>query len=211
MNTMKKNTKKLLYFLAFLIIPLLVSCNLKPINSTVNITTNEADDTISNFFTSLKKGNLKNASEYLDKSNEIYNSDLKFRSPLQENILKKEFSRLEYKILSTSNNYNAKVVIEITSPDLLSIYNGVMSKSLEELVSKYLSGNDAEQLQAKNELKKVALDSVNSRLSRDDFPKITKVVKLDLSLVDEKLVITPNEDFLYVLTGRMPQLLKNIK
>lgn len=208
---MKKDIKKLLCFLTLLILPLLVSCNLNPINSTANIATNKAEWAVSEFFDSLKKGDFKNASEYLDKSNEIYNSDLKFKSSLQENILKKEFSKVDYKILSASNNTTTKVILEITSPDLLSIYNRVMSKSLEELIAKFLKGYNDEKLQAKNELKKIALDSVTNKLSRDDFPKITKVVKLNLYEVDGKLVIKPNEDFLYVLTGRMPKLLKNIK
>jgi hypothetical protein len=205
---MNKNIKKTL--LIFIILTLfLVSCSSKPSNTVASA---PVEETLSNFFHYLKNGDLNSASEYLDKSKEDYNSSLKFQSSFQEEIIKKVFSKTEYKIISSScKGSTAKINLEITSPDLLSIYNDVMSKSLSPLIDKYLNGNEKDKADAKNEAKKIASISVTNILNSSNFPKTTNKVKLTLSEVNGKWLINPNEDFIYALTGRMPQLLRQVK
>lgn len=205
---MNKNVKRPL--LVFIILTLfLVSCNSKPSNT---LTSYPAEEVVSTFFHYLKNGDLISASAYLDKRKEGYNSSLKFQSSFQEDIIKKVFSKIEYKILSSScKGSTAEVNLEITSPDFLSIYNEVMSKSLEPFIDKYLNGSEKDKVDAKNEAKKIASSSITNILNSSNFPKTTNKVKLTLSKANGKWLITPNEDFIYALTGKMPQLLREVK
>jgi hypothetical protein len=205
---MNKNINKPL--LIFIILTLfLVSCSSKPSNT---IASAPVEETLSNFFRYLKNGDLNSASKYLDKSKEDYNSSLKFQSSFQEEIIKKVFSKIEYRIISSScKESTAKVNLEITSVDFLSIYNDVMSKSLSPLIDRYLNGSAKDKADAKNEAKKIASSSITNILNSSNFPKTTNKVKLTLSEVNGKWLIEPNEDFIFALTGRMPQLLRQAK
>lgn len=206
---MNKNIKRPL--LIFIILScFLVSCNSKPINTAAN--TAPVEETLLKFFQSLKDGDLNSASQYLDKNKEDYNSSLKFQSSFQEDILKKVFSKIDYRIISTHcKGSTAEVSLEITSVDLLSIYNDAMSKSLEPLIDKYLNGSEKDKIAAKNEAKKIASASINNIISSNNFPKTTNKVKLVLSEVNGKWIVEPNEDFIYAITGKMPQLLRGVK
>lgn len=205
---MNKNIKRPL--LIFIILAcFLVSCSGKPSSTAENTAPVEA--TLLDFFQSLKNGDLNNASKYLDKSKEDYNISLKFQSSFQEDLLKKVFSKIDYKIISTYwKGDTAEVSLEITSVDLLSIYNDVMSKSLEPLIDKYLNGSEKDRIAAKNEAKKIASTSINNIISNNNFPKTTNKVKLILSEANGKWLIEPNEDFIYAITGRIPQLLRQV-
>lgn len=205
---MNKNIK--IPLLIFIILTLfLVSCSSKTSSTTARA---PVEETLSNFFHSLKTGDLNSASQYLDKSKGTYNSSLKFQSSFQEDMAKQTFSKIDYKIVSTScNEDTAKATVEITTLDLLKIYDDLMSKSLSPLIGKYLNGNEKDKIAAKNEAKKIVSTSMTNIINSNNFPKTTSKVKLTLSKANGKWLIEPKEDFIYAITGRMPQLLSQVK
>lgn len=206
---MNKILKSLLFIVMVIISSLyLVSCNGKTGEPSEDFSLSKPEESISKFFYSIKTGDLITAAQYLDKSDKSFNVDLKFNSQTQEKIIKEVFARTDYKIISSSYRSNkAEVLIEITSPDLLSIYNEMNAKLMKPIIDKYLNGNEKEKAEAKNEGKKLGMKYLMDVLNSGSYPKTTNKVKLKLMKTGDKWILIMNEDFIYALTGRMPQLL----
>lgn len=204
MSTYKKLLSTLLCFVLSLS---LMSCGLNS-NKSSN-SSPKAEETVSSFFNSLKAGDFDKAANYLDKSNKEYNTDLKFKNSLEEKLVKTAVSKVSYKILSSqANSHNAVVEVEITSPDLLNIYNDVMSNIITPIIPEYSSANESEKQKIKSKAVKAAVEYIAKTLNSEGCPKTTNTAKLTLYEQNSKWIIKPNEDFIYALTGKMPQLLR---
>lgn len=132
-----------------------------------------------------------------------------FSKKFEEKIIKDSFSKLEYNIISCkTRSKTAEVKVKITSVDLSTIYNELTSKQLKPLIDIYLNGNEKEKIQAKSEAKNIINSYINNELKKENCPKTTNEIKLTLKLENDKWLITTNEELLYALSGRMPQLLR---
>ena len=182
------------------------SGNVSNANSTL-----EVENVVNSFFTDLKNGNLESASKYLEDNDRYYNVEFKFKNKIYEDILKKTFSKMDYKIENlTVRNSSAEANVQITSLDLLGMYNQC-SKELDPLIKVYLSGNENEKTKAKNEIKSILKDRLEESVKKGDYPKLKGTVKINLIMKDGKWIIVPNSDLIYYLTGRMIGLMsKNL-
>lgn len=132
-----------------------------------------------------------------------------FSKKFEEKIIKDSFSKLQYNIISCkARSKTAEVKVKITSIDLSTIYNELTSKQLKPLIDIYLNGNEKEKIQAKSEAKNIINSYINNELKKENCPKTTNEIKLTLKLENDKWLITTNEELLYALSGRMPQLLR---
>lgn len=206
------------YFKIFIVIFILVTFSYTTYHyfySTKNASntksTLEVENVVNSFFTELENGNLENASKYLEGNNKYYNVEFKFKSKTYEDILKKTFSKMDYKIENlTVKNSSAEAKVQITSFDLLEMYNQC-SKELDSLIHVYLNGSENEKIKAKNEIKSILTDRLEESVKKGDYPKLKGTVKISLIMKDGKWIIVPNEDLIYYLTGRMIGLMsKNL-
>jgi hypothetical protein len=171
----------------------------------------EVKTAINSFFTDLKNGKLQDASKYLKGDDMFYNVEFKFKNKTYEDVLKKVFSKIDYKIENaTVGNSAAEANVQIISPDLLGMYNKC-SKELDPLIKVYLSGNANEKEKAKNEIKGILKNKLEQSVKQGEYPKLKGTVKINLIMKAGKWVIVPNTDLIYYLTGRMIGLMsKNL-
>lgn len=172
------------------------------LNSTMQV-----ENVVNGFFTDLKSGNFQDVSKYVEANNRYYNFEFKFKNKTYEDILRKTFLKIDYKIEDLSvRNSSAKAKVKITSLNLLEMYNENSSK-LNPLIQAYLTGNDNEKIKSKNEIKSILKNKMELAIKTGDYPKLEGTVKIGLTLKDGKWIINPNEDLIYYLTGRMVGLM----
>jgi hypothetical protein len=186
----------------------MASCSFNSTQLDASPQVTEVKESIDSFFSSIKVGNLSDAASYLYKNDKWYNNNLKFKSQTQQKIVKEEFAKINYKIISSSyGSENVEVLLQINSADLLDIYGQMMKKFLGPIIDKYIKSSGKDKELAKNQAKELGVKYLNEELSNKNYPKTTNKVKLKLVKENGKWVIKMNEDFVYALTGRMPGLL----
>lgn len=202
-------TIKILICIILLISLGLVVCKSEPVNKYDNYSSYKLEESISQFFHYLKTGDLASAAIYLDKGKEDYNDSLTFKSKTQEKVLKELFKKVDYKIVSYKcKGDEAEVLVELTSPDLLTIYNDMMLKFMEPIIYKYVNGSEMDKVQAKNEAKSKGMSYLVDTLNSNSYTVINSKIKLKAIEENDRWVIIMDEKLIYALTGRMPQLLR---
>lgn len=167
----------------------------------------EVSNTINSFFTELKNGRLDNASKYVVNDNKYANLNFNINNQTYEYMLKKLFSKLNYRIENvTVNGAAATARLNITSVDLLSFYN-TYSNELNPLIQSYLNGNEAQKIDAENKIKALITDKVGRDIDRGSYQKLTGDIDLNLKKVNGKWLIEPDQKLIYYLTGKMTSIM----
>lgn len=167
----------------------------------------EVLNTINSFFTELKNGRLDNASKYVINDNKYANLDFNLNNQIYEDMLKKLYSKLNYRIENvTVKGTSATARLNITAVDLLSFYN-TYSRELNPLVQSYLKGNEAEKKDAENKIKELITDKVGTDINNGNYQKLSGNVDVKLKQVSGKWLIEPDQQLIYYLTGKMTSIM----
>lgn len=161
--------------------------------------------TIEGFLEALKTGDTTKASEYLFHDRNSYdfiNSVFTFENDQQKELALKTFSRIKYKIKSTTkiddNMY--KATIEIENVDFV--------KVTEEILPQIVDKTDASVEQTEEELNKMITlvnDAYIAKLSDPTVPLIKNTIEIELfkDMAITKISIIPNNDLLNSISGNL--------
>lgn len=161
--------------------------------------------TVEGFLGSVIAGDITKASEYLFHDRNSYdfiNSVFTFENDQQKELALKTFSRIKYKIKSTSkideNRYKATVEIE----------NVDFVKITEEILPQIVDKTDASADQSEEEINKMITlvnDAFIAKLSDPTVPLIKNTIEIELfkDMAITKISIIPNNDLLNSISGNL--------
>lgn len=104
------------------------------------------DEAVKGFFDALNKNDIKTAATFLNSNNK----KLSYDNQDQKKIVEKLFSRIKYKIISSTVSGNtAKVKTSITAPDLVKVTNKMTNELLPTIFEDAMKGNVDEKKEEK--------------------------------------------------------------
>lgn len=165
------------------------------------------DKTVNSFFTSLQKGDIKNATTYLVSSTSNKNT-FTYNSPEQEKIIQQIFSKLKCEIVSSSVEGNtATVKTKVTAPDLTRITTKMISELLPALFVQALSGDNAQQDNDKL-FEQYFINSISD-------PNVSLTTsEIDIKLIKDKnkktWLIQPDDNLSNAMTGNFEKAINSI-
>jgi len=162
---------------------------------------------VDSFFTELKKGDIKSALKYVESASNCYSIDAKIKNKTYEDLLKMVLSKIQYKIddINLKDSF-ATVKLQIESVDLLSFYNKYFEE-LSPLIKGYLSGNEKEKVQAKNQIKTLLVSRVDNDIQKGNYEKFKGTVKINLVMRNGEWIIEADDNLIYYLSGKMTALM----
>lgn len=159
---------------------------------------------VSGFLGALKNSNIEEMSKYIVPDSEENGIEEVFDSgdEFSEEAFKIAFSKLDYKILSSSVDGNTAVVeTEINAPNLGKIMTELIQEALPLVFASAFS-EDASDDDVSDFMNTLFLDKVNS----DDMPMVKKTVKINLVEENGNWLINPDNDFVNAITGNLMQM-----
>ena len=160
------------------------------------------ENTVKSFFDSLISFDVKKAVTYVTTGN----ADFTYDSKEEEEIVKQLFTRIKYRIISTTVNKDTAIVkTEIMAPDSVKIMKEALSNNLQDLFSAALSDEPIGQ----NESLQTVVELIAAKLSKPDVPMLKGEVDIRLSIDRSRnmWLIEPEEDFRRAITGRVGEAL----
>lgn len=155
------------------------------------------DKTVTDFLDAVKQGDFETALQYVE--TEADQPIISLDSPEEEKLGKLIFSKLSYKIVSTSkDNDTASVQTEITSPDLLRIVTQAMGDLFALAFTNAFSQDTNNQ-----DMDKIAEQYFEDSLSDPNVPMATNVVEFTLKKQDKTWIIVPDDDLINALMGNI--------
>lgn len=146
---------------------------------------------VDKFYSALKKGNINEMSELVNKDISTKEKTDKKLTAEQEEALKKVLSGTEIKISNTEEKDNeAKVTATVTAVDAGDIMGNYMVTAIQKSLAASMSGKSDKELQ--QDLEKDLINTVN----KGDLKKITQDINIELIKQDKKWVIKDPESVL---------------
>lgn len=191
-------------FKSFLTILLIVILSL----SLFSCSSTTANDTVKEFFESLKSGDVIKASTYM-KGNSGDDS-FKYEDANQEKMMKQLFSKINYEIISSSKEKNlTKVKVKVTTFDMASIMNDVLTEITSTTLSQALNGKEPSQA----DIEKAIVDLFVKKINEPNSKVITKEVEIKLTKdTDKKIwVIEPDDNLVKAITGNLEDAFEGLE
>lgn len=171
--------------------------------SIIGCTTVPPKTVVSNFLNAIQKDDMVTAAQYVQNNSEDNNftDELKSEDPEGDEARKLIFSKIKYEILSSTTKDNtAEVKAKITSVDLLTITTEVMGKLMPLAFAAAFSDNPD------SEMDNLADQYFKNALSDPNAPMVTNDVVINMTKLDGKWVIIPDDNLTNALCGNAGKL-----
>lgn len=188
---MKNLTKKIVTLLMLLIFTwTFVGCGPKP------------DATVTNFFTSIKQGDLQKAATFM-KSDANSKNELKFDDASQEKVIKSLFAKVDYQMgKAVVNGNTATVDVKVTSVDITKVYAKMIQDLLGKYMSQAMSGEKVDEQKQNAEIMDYLVNAINDA----NAEKLNSDVQVKLVKDKSGWLIDPSEDLFNAITGNLEKI-----